>query len=98
MIQAFDRGAEPAAQDITQQGMIACEPPNQSPAERRCFGSACSTERPLQIAMAKASMETPIEMAMSSPIPIFFTSQRTKKWSWQVKKETYLPKQVSLVI
>ena len=47
----------------------ACAPPNQSPADSRCFGSARSTDSPLQIAMAKASMDTPTAIAEVLPFP-----------------------------
>ena len=67
----------------------ACAPPNQSPADSRCLGSARSTDSPLQIAMAKASMDTPTAIARSSPIPII--SYLLKIIPVGKKKETYLP-------
>ena len=47
-------------------GMMACAPPNQSPVIIKCFGWAFCTLSPLQMAMAKASIETPTAMISNS--------------------------------
>ena len=52
-------------------GIAICEPPNQRPVMTMCFFSSFSTDKPLQMEIANASIERPIARINNSANSIF---------------------------
>ena len=55
-------------------GIAICEPPNQRPVMTMCFFSSFSTDKPLQMEIANASIERPIARTSNSAKFIFLAT------------------------